>query len=586
MNFTPSLRRRLTVVGSALIVGLVLSAWLARTPLPAGAPNKVADVPNPAQKIQIGKEWPMFGGTPSRNLVNLVDKNIPTDWTVDDDKKNWKNIKWVADLGSKAYGGPVIAGGKIFVGTNNNVPRNKRDKDKEGKAIDKGALMCFDEKTGKFLWQAVFDKLPAGRVNDWPEEGICSSPVVEGDRLYFVCNRAELICASVNGYSSDLKPTMPGYTDKTDAGVIWRLDLMKAPLSVFPHNLSTCSPLIVGDTIYLITSNGVDEGHINIPAPEAPSFIAVNKKDGTVIWKNNFPTARLAEARQNGQAVKIEELKDKGLVMMHGQWSNPVYAEPNGKPQVIFPGGDGWLYSFNPKDGELLWKFDCNPKDSFYRLGKSGTRNDFVCTPVIWENKLYIGTGQDPEHEKGVGHFWCVDITKVPTNKAKDLSPAVNPPAKEGDSPETILDPKDPKNANSGLVWHYGGFIKPKPAKGRAYSFGRSLSTVCVHDGLLYTSELDGIVYCFDANTGEKYWDHDMKADTWASPSWVDGHVYIGNDKGHIFVFEHGKKKKVVGDIDMNCSYVRNTPAVVNGVLYVIGENPTQLWAITNTSGK
>ena len=35
---------------------------------------------------------------------------------------------------------------------------------------------------------------------------------------------------------------------------------------------------------------------------------------------------------------------------------------------------------------------------------------------------------------------------------AKDLSPV-----------DDNFDPKDPKNANSGLVWHYGGMIDPKP---------------------------------------------------------------------------------------------------------------------------
>src|SRR5262249_18594803 len=157
--------------------------------------------------------------------------------------------------------------------------------------------------------------------------------------------------------------------------------------------------------------NGVDEEHINIPAPEAPSFIAVTKKDGKkVVWQNNSPSVLATKPPPGG----IKELVDKGLVLMHGQWANPVYAEPNGKPQIIFPGGDGWIRSFNPATGELLWKFDCNPKASFYELGGKGTRNDFVCTPVVWDNKLYIGVGQDPEHKKGVGHLWCIDITREP----------------------------------------------------------------------------------------------------------------------------------------------------------------------------
>ena len=87
---------------------------------------------------------------------------MPTDWDVDPDKR--KNVQWSAKLGSQAYGGPIVAGGKVFVGTNNERPRNPRDarKTPDGKVepIDKGVLMCFDEATGKFLWQRVHDKLP------------------------------------------------------------------------------------------------------------------------------------------------------------------------------------------------------------------------------------------------------------------------------------------------------------------------------------------------------------------------------------------------------------------------------------------
>src|SRR5262249_15823287 len=150
-----------------------------------------------------------------------------------------------------------------------------------------------------------------------------------------------------------------------------------------------------------------------IPAPKAPSFLAINKKTGEVLWQNNLPTAKLVEAeKQAGREGSIKGLVDRGQVLMHGQWSNPVYAEPGGKPQILFPGGDGWIYAFGPKRGELIWKFDCNPKDSIYSLGGRGTRSDFVSTPIVYEDRLYIGVGQDPEHNEGVGHLWCIDMTK------------------------------------------------------------------------------------------------------------------------------------------------------------------------------
>jgi outer membrane protein assembly factor BamB len=551
MTSTP-LRRWLSAAVTAAILVSVLAALYLRgpgmtPPIQADSGKKAAD----------GKDWPLFGGTLSRNLVNLAEKDIPTDWSVQPGAE--KNIKWSLNLGSKAYGGPVVYRGKIFIGTNNEVPRDPNIKG------DKGVLMCFQEKDGKFLWQATHDKLTAGRVQDWPLEGICSSPYVEGDRLYYVSNRSEVICADIEGDGAG------------KSREIWKLDMI-GELNTFTHNLSTCSPLVVGDTLFIITSNGVDEGHINIPSPSAPSFLAIDKKTGKVKWQDNSPSVNAAKVPKGG----IKALVDQGLALMHGQWSNPVYAEPNGKPQVIFPGGDGWIRAYHPGTGALIWKFDCNPKDSFYKLGADCTRNDFVSTPVVWENKLYIGVGQDPEHRKGVGHLWCIDLTKEPKNPDKDLSPATKPGKEKGGPPQTIFDPKDPANKDAGFIWHFGG--EAGEEYDRNYYFGRTLSTVAVHDGLLYTGEYDGVVHCLDANTGKQYWEHDMKSDTWSSTYWVDGKVFIGNENSRMLIFEHGKTKKLLKEIQMGPigvpTKVRATPIAVNGTLYIMTENPCKLYAI------
>ena len=79
-----------------------------------------------------------------------------------------------------------------------------------------------------------------------------------------------------------------------------------------------------------------------------------------------------------------------GTNVLHGQWSSPAYAVLGGVPQVLFGGGDGWLYSFDAAgtpDGKskLLWKFDCNPKESKYVLGGRSDRNHIIGTPVIYE---------------------------------------------------------------------------------------------------------------------------------------------------------------------------------------------------------
>jgi outer membrane protein assembly factor BamB len=489
----------------------------------------------------------MFGGSPSRNMASPFESGLPTTWVIPQDGEKPKNLLWHAQLGSITYGGPVITGGRVFIGTNNQHPRDRHYVNADGRPVDLGVLMCFRQQDGKFLWQAVHPKLAAGRVNDWPLQGLPSMPAVDGDRLYYVSNRCELICADV-----------------ATGRATWRLDMI-GQLKVFPHNLAACSPLVVGDLVFVVTGNGVDEDHIEIPSPQAPSFLAVNKQTGRVVWQDNSPTATLAGVNLQGQqrAITIQALRNRGELLLHGQWSNPVYADVGGQAQVVFPGGDGWLRAFEPRTGRLLWKFDCNPKAARWALGGQGTRSDFIATPVVHEGRLYIGVGQEPELGPGEGHLWCIDLSKAVTNgrlnNGKDVSPV-------GDN----FDPSAAVNRRSALAWHYGGPVpKADLAKVRrnAY-FGRTLSSCAVHAGLVYAADLAGYLHCLDADTGEVYWTHDLGEQTWSSPYYADGKVYIGTDREVVWVFSHGKDKRILAQNEMPAT-VRGVAVAVNGVLYI-----------------
>lgn len=507
-----------------VLVGLMVAGvlWVNRkSPAPPVVAGETA--------LAASADWPMLGGTNQRNQVNTVIKNLPTEWSVEEGKE--RNIKWSTRLGDKAYGGPVISGGKVFVGINNQNPRKTEIKG------HRGIILCLKEANGELLWQATHDPLPEEIVKDALPEGIASTPIVEGNRVYYVSNRCEVVCADTEGFHDGKNDGVQDekYKDKTDADFIWRLDMIK-DLDVFPFKMPNCSPLIVGELLYITTGNGTDEGTGMVHSPKAPSFIAVNKKTGEVAWKDNSP----------------------GVQIMQGQWSNPVYAEVKGKGQVIFGGGDGWLRSFEPKTGELIWKFDCNPKNAV--KGNRGGKNYLVSTPVVYDNKVYVGGGQEPSLGTGVSHFWCIDIAKEPKNKERDLSPV-----------NDNFDPKAEVNKDSGLVWHFGGMNDQKTADetGRDFAFGRTVSACAIHDNLLYFNELAGYFYCLDAQTGKVHWDYDLKAEVWGSPSWVDGKIYQGTGDGDVHIFAHGKEKKILGKIEMGGN-IYSTPVAANGVLYVM----------------
>jgi outer membrane protein assembly factor BamB len=89
---------------------------------------------------------------------------------------------------------------------------------------------------------------------------------------------------------------------------------------------------------------------------------------------------------------------------------------------------------------------------------------------------------------------------------------------------------------------------------------------------------MESFVYCLDARTGQKYWEHDLKSELWGSPYWVDNKVYIGDQNGDVHIFAHGKEKKLIGTpIEMETA-IKTGLVAANGVLYVTTE--TKLFAI------
>jgi outer membrane protein assembly factor BamB len=288
-----------------------------------------------------------------------------------------------------------------------------------------------------------------------------------------------------------------------------------------------------------------------------------------------------------------------GLNILHGQWSSPTFGVLGGQPQVIFAGGDGWVYSFDPHgDGQgnakLLWKFDANPKNSFYTVSGRATRNHIIATPVIYEDLVYVAVGEDPEHGEGVGHLWCIDPTK-----RGDVSPELAFNSADPDTPiphkrlQAVVEEEGDfvrANPNSAAIWHYGEV--DSNGDGRIdfeETMHRTVGTVAIKDDVLYIADFSGLFHSLDAKTGKVHWTYDMLAATWGSPLVVDGKVYVGDDDGDVAIFRHSADPKVamkdedgsmtpaLGEINMLNS-VYTTPVVADNVLYIT--NRSYLFAI------
>ena len=489
------------------------------------------------------KDWPQWCGSDSKNMVSeeegLPESFVPgeRDFSASATIKmdTTRNVKWVRKVCQSVYATPVIAGGKIFVG---------------GRRPQQGLMIGVDERTGKLLWQW---QGPARKVPDYidgwligirthPEElGVCSSPVVEGDRLYFVTHSFKVLCLDVNGEPSS--GPEPG-----NARVIWEYDMWDK-LGVFPCDAANGSPVICGDLIYVPTSNGIDhnmdatkEKNRKMMAPNAPNLIVLDKRTGRLVATDDAPIAPR---------------------LFHGQWSSPAIGTVGGRKLLFYGAGDGFCYAFEtlsavpekPIKLKTVWSYDCNPPEykacgeldwvTHYCMGdrRWGSNNndgsfvgtsELVGTPVFLNNRIYVALGRDPEHGRGRGALHCIDATQT------------------GDI------------TKSGQVWIYQGL-------------DRTLCTVSVADGLVYAGDVAGRLHCLNADTGQCYWVHEANSQVWGSTLVADGKVYFPTTKS-LLVFAAGREKKLLAQVNVGAP-IYASPVVANGTLYVASKTGW-LWAV------
>ncbi len=488
-------------------------------------------------------DQPQWGQAWTRNMIS-PERGLPTSF----DLETGKNIQWIAPLGTQTHGTPIVAGGRVFIGTNNENPRDPKE------TGDLGILLCLDEKDGHFLWQLAVPKRTEDQYFDWPKTGMASEVSVEGERAYFVDNRGEVVCLDVNGMANGndgpfqdealhilprpaLPPTFkpeplpPGFSvpppGPTDADIVWLFD-MPASAGTWPHDGAHSSILILGDYLYINTGTGVDNTHRGMRAPDAPSLIVLEKKTGRYVARDD---------------------EHIGPNIFHATWSSPSYAVVNGQPLIFFAGGDGIVRAFepitqSPAEGEVLklkkvWSFDPDPtapKEDVHRFTSNRQQgpSDIYGMPVFYQNRIYVAGGGDIWWGKNEAWLKCIDATR------------------KGDVSGTAE------------VWS-------------APLDRHVMSTPAIADGLVFIADSMRKVHCIDAETGKEYWSQETKGEFWASPLVADGKVYIGTRKGDFWVFAASKEKQVLATVDFKKG-ISATATAANGTLFVA--TMTDLYAL------
>ena len=466
--------------------------------------NRIAGVESREPEVSPLLPVPSVVSQPLRTVT--LTGNPPIEWNA---STGW-NIVWSVELGNETFGRPVVAGDAIYIGTDNTRRMNPAWEE-EG-----GVLKAFRATDGEFLWQDIAPRVKERGLRDFLLPSTTSAPYVEGNRLYYVTADCQLRSLDTNGFRDSENSGAyrdERFKDNAAADIVWDLD-MPARLAVFPHEACNSEVLPVGDLLLVSTSNGQNEGHTLVPSPRAPSLIAVDKHSGEVVWR----------------AIGA------GGQVLHGQWSSPVAANVNGRMQVLFGGGDGWLRAYDAASGHEVWRFDGNPKNVRW-LPRPGvlSRSSIIASPVFADGRIFIAMGQDPTHGNG-----------------PSLIHAISP---NGQGDVTA----------SRLLW-------------TSREVGRVVGTPIVKDGLLYVGDLGGTFHCLDAATGTQLWKHETNDAIWGCLLVVGDRLYVGNVEGSMTVLRAGRRKEVLSQIEMDAP-LYSRPAVVGDALYLATANRLYLIA-------
>jgi outer membrane protein assembly factor BamB len=480
-----------------------------------------------------------WGQGHSRNMVSEA-RGLPANF----DPKSGRNIRWMADLGTSTYSTPIVARGRVFIGSNNGNPRDPRH------TGDRGVLMCLDERTGRLLWQLVVPKLPHDPYLDCPGVGLTSSPTVEDDRVYLVSNRAEVLCLDLLGmtngndgpYQDESLHAAPLGTEPIplgalDADIVWLTDL-RSEVGAYPHDSANISVLVQGDYLYVSTPNGVDYTHRRRPSPTAPGLVVLDKRTGRLVARDNTGV---------------------GARMLHSTFSSAAFGIVNQKPLVFYGGGDGVVYGFDalssswprtrpslsPETLNLVWSFDCDPTApkqniSQYQGNRREGPSSIVGMPVFHNDRIYVAVGGDPWHGKRQCWLQCIDATRT------------------GDVTQ------------SAMLWSYP-------------LLRHCIATPSVTNGMVFIADMGRTVHCLEANTGKPYWTHEVDDEVWGSTLAADGKLYVGTHGGTFWVLAADRQKQVLGSVDLG-SPMNTTPTAANGAIFVA--TMSRLYAVELASNR
>lgn len=339
--------------------------------------------------------------------------------------------------------------------------------------------------------------------------------------------------------------------------------LWKTPFSGKGNN----SPIIWGDRLFLAA---VSKGKQLI--------YCYNRQSGALIWQ------RAVEGVPGSPPSPPKTTGDTGL-------SAPTLATDGIRVYAIFATGDASALDLS---GEIIWARNLGLPDNHYGHSSSlqtwqgklfvqydtskGARVmalDCGSGSTLWETKRNVKISWASPILASVGGRYQVILSADPLVAGYDTETG-----KELWSVDCMMGEVGPSPAfSNGLVFAANEYarlvaIRPEGSGTIAWEANEYLPEVAspvAADGLLYIATSYGVLACYDAKNGEKYWEHECEAGFYASPMIADGKVYALDREGVMHIFRLDKEKHPVGEPPLGEKTVAS-PAFANGRIYLRGE--------------
>lgn len=324
------------------------------------------------------------------------------------------------------------------------------------------------------------------------------------------------------------------------------------------------SPIIWGNKIFLTGSNGSKR-----------EVYCIDAKSGKIIWTSDVTDMTGAKAKSpkvtddtgysaptaTTDGEKVYAIFANGDIVALDMNGKKIWAKNLGVPENHYGHSSSLMY-INKK---VIVQYD--NKSSAKVMALSSETGETVWSTdrkvkVSWASPVIVNTGKrveillfaepnvisyDPETGK---ENWKIDCTYGEVGPSVAYADGIVFAMNEYAKLVAIKIDDKPK-----ILWESTDYMSDVPSP---------IAT----DKFLFMATSYGVAVCYDAKSGEKYWEHDFGVGIYSSPILVEGKIYLLDKKGTVHIFKAENSFNIVNEPKLGESSVC-TSAFSDGNIFI-----------------